>query len=766
MEFFLEPHTLEALRQGRFEFAYGLHPLLVALILMALGAGVWWLYRSTTRPVADRWRRLFIGLRVAVLILVVFMLLRPSVITEQVSPQQTWLAVVVDDSASMTVTDTGSGSRLDAVRQALDGDNGLLASLSELFQVRLFAFDQDTRRLQSIGDLGEAGNDSRIAPALSRVDEQLGGLALGGVVLISDGADASGESAVDMARQFGASDVPVFSIGVGEDDIARDISIVDVRADATILDDERFTVQVEVQQRGFAGEEMQLRILDGDTEAASQTIRLAEDGTTRRHELTLEPTRREPIVYDVVLAVQDGELIEQNNRHSFLVDNSEKPPLNVLYVEGHPRNEYKFIRRAADNDDNLRLASLLQTGPGRVYRQGLRNAQELSGGFPEDRESLYAYEGLVIGDVGRDFFSDEQLELVRDFVAERGGGLLVSGMLEDPFTDTALADILPLTLVRSDVLPDYLQGGIRRGSHATGELFSPELTGEGELSPLLRLADSESDNRARWAAMPELQGIHVTGRPKPGATVLMEHPSLTWQGRALPVLATQRYGSGRALSLTTASTWRWQMLMDSSDDSHERLWRQMLRWLAVSAPSRIELTFDEPFYHVGDEVGVTARVHDDRFQPDNEASVWLQVVDADGEVSDRQMEWDIDEDGVYRTRFTADTEGVHRVTVDSTSTAGSGMEEDLQGAFVVTPSRREYVNPAMDRDVLARLADAGGGRYYDLADHRRLLQDIEFTPSAYTEQVREDLWDQPLLLLLLIALLSSDWALRRQKGLS
>jgi hypothetical protein len=306
MEFFLEPQTLEALREGRFEFAHAVHPLLAALIIAALGGAVWWLYRSTTRPVPERWRRLFIGLRITVLVIVFLMLLRPSVTTVQVRPQETWLAVVVDDSASMTVTDTGQGSRLDTVRQALDGDNGLLASLGELFQVRLFSFDRETRRLESPEALRGAGNDSRIGQALTRVDEQLGGLALGGVVVISDGADASGEEAVDLALELDARDVPLFTLGVGQEEIDRDISILDVRADSTILDDEIFTVQVEVQQRGYAGRPMELRILDGDTEVASQRIELAADGTTRRYELTLEPTRREAIVYDAMLELQNG----------------------------------------------------------------------------------------------------------------------------------------------------------------------------------------------------------------------------------------------------------------------------------------------------------------------------------------------------------------------------------------------------------------------------------------------------------------------------
>lgn len=766
MDFFFAPHTLEALREGRFYFAYGPPPLLVAVLMAALVAVAWLLYRRTTRSLSAGWKGLLIGLRSITLVLLLLILMRPVVTTSQVSPQETWLAVVIDDSASMTVPDAGGRDRLTAVREALYGQEGIIAPLAELFQVRLFAFDRDTRRLQDAGGLTGSGNTSDIGQALAQVDSRLGGLPLAGLVLISDGADNSGEAAAAAARQLGEREVPVFTVGVGADQLPSDVSIVDVQSDSTILDDSRFTVQVELWQRGYAGQAVEMRILDGEEVVARQTVPLDADGTTRRYEFTLEPTRRDSIVYQVEVDEMGGELIVQNNRHEFLVDNSGRPPLNVLYVEGHPRNEYKFIRRAATHDDNLRLASYLQTGPGRIYRQGLDNPQELANGFPTDRETLYAYEGLIIGDVSRDFFSSDQLEMINDFVAERGGGLLVSGMLEDTWEGTPVADMLPLSLIRGDALPDYLQGGIRRGGHATGDLFAPARTLEGELSGMLRLADSESENRARWDALPELQGIYVTGRPRPGATVLLEHPVLAYQGQQLPVLATQRYGSGRTLFLTTASTWRWQMLMESSDDSHERLWRQMLRWLAVSAPRRVEVAFDEAYYHAGDSVTVSATIRDDSFQPDNEASVWLQLTDPAGGVRDVQMEWDIDEDGVYRSRFTASQEGVYRVLVDSTSTAGPGLEQETRASFVVTPSRREFTDAAQDRPLLERLAASAGGGYYDISESDRLLEDIEYTPNAHSEMVQEDLWDQPFMLLLLIALLSSDWALRRHKGLS
>ncbi|MGH8462717.1 MAG: hypothetical protein ACRER5_01145, partial [Pseudomonas sp.] len=316
--------------------------------------------------------------------------------------------------------------------------------------------------------------------------------------------------------------------------------------------------------------------------------------------------------------------------------------------------------------------------------------------------------------------------------------------------------------------PQSLQGGIARGTHPTGELYTPRLTNTGEYSELLRLHGEDSENLRLWSQMPPLQGIYATGRAKPGATVLMEHPLLQYQNQRLPVIALQRYGSGRSLSLTTASTWRWQMMMPVADQSHERIWRQMLRWLSVSALERVSVNFDREFYHAGDRINITATIRDINYQPDNNASVWLHLIDPEGGAHDVAMEWDIDEDGVYRASFDAETEGVFRVLVDVPSAAGETdrSETEKNTAFVVTPSLREYSAAGMDAGLLARIAEASGGRYYDLENTGSLVTDITHTPNAYSREVQEDLWDRGALLALLILLLCADWILRHIKGLS
>jgi hypothetical protein len=220
------------------------------------------------------------------------------------------------------------------------------------------------------------------------------------------------------------------------------------------------------------------------------------------------------------------------------------------------------------------------------------------------------------------------------------------------------------------------------------------------------------------------------------------------------------------MSMNTASTWRWQMLMSAEDESHERLWRQMLRWLAQGALERVSINFDKPFYNAGDTVSVSVKVLDASYEPDNNASLWIQRTDPLGNAVDIAMEWDINQDGTYVSRFEASDEGVYRVLVDVASAVGSGLESEKTAAFVVTPSLREFNNAGRDTGMLSRIADSGGGQYYDLSAARQLINDIDHVPGAYSREVQEDLWDRPWLLILLITLMCMDWMARRYRGLS
>ena len=766
---YTEPTIFNALEEGTFSFALGISPWLFGLAVLAIFIGVWLTYLKTTRPISPPWKAFFVGTRGSVLVLLLFCLLRPVITTIQTSPQETYLGILIDDSQSMSIADLPGGqSRRDGVEEVLF-DGGLVEELSDSFQIRTFRFDKGTQRIAGAGDLLQAGTASSIDQALNYVNDQLSGLRLGGLLLVSDGADNSGAAdPVVTAQDFGARQVPIFTIGVGKESIPEDIGIVDVSSVETVLEGSVFTVQAGIIHQGFEGQEVEISVRDGEEVVASEIVTLGVSEVTRRYELEITPERPELIVYDLQVELQPGEIIEENNSYSFLVDNSEKSALDVLYVEGHPRNEYKFIRRALEGDESIRLATYLQTGPEKYYRQGIESSTELSSGFPSTKEELYRYEAIILGDIEENFFNADELQMIEDFVAERGGGFLMSGMVDEEFIGTPIADILPLTLIEESFLPGHLRGGTRRGDHPTGELFYPRLTNNGEFSPILRLSGEDSENGNLWRQLPELQGVFVTGRIKPGATVLMEHPVLQYQNQLLPIIAQQRYGSGRSMSVNTASTWRWQMMLPSDDQSHETLWRQVLRWLAVSSPERINIDFDREYYNVGDEVNVTVVALNDQYEPDNDATLWMQTETPGEQITDTPMEWDIEEEGVYRANFTVEEEGVFNLLVDVASAAADAELEssEKRAAFVVTPSLREFNNAGMDAGLLGRISQESGGSYFELSDVDGLADRVEFTPNAYSREVEIDLWDKPWLLALLISLLCIDWATRRLKGLS
>lgn len=756
---------LEALSEGHFAFGYNVGTAwIIGGALLLIGVAVF-LYIKTTRPVTNGWKVFFITLRSATLLLLAFCLLEPSVLISEVVPQETYLAVLVDDSKSMGIQDEpGSKTRHQQALDLLYNDEKVIDRLSDTFQVRSYRFSDVAQRLSGPDALLGEGGTSSLAAGMNHVLGELSSLPLAGLVLVSDGADNSDLDPLQSAQALADKDVPIYAVGVGREEIAQDVNIVDVSAAKSLLEGSIYTVQVAINQQGYGGQLAHLSIESDDDIVAEQTVTLPNDGTAKRYTLELSPEREEILVYHLNVEEKQGETIVENNHYTFFVDNRKKEPLDILYIEGQPRNEYKFIRRALEGDPSLRLVTYLQTGPQKFLRQGINSPTELSKGFPQTADELFKYEAVIFGDVGESFFSEKQLQILDDFVAKRGGGFLVIGGVEESFLDSPVADILPVELVREERLPSYLQGGPRRGDHPTGSRFSLALTKEGEFSPILRLDSNDDTNRHLWRDMPQLEGINVTGRAKPGATVLAEHPNLSLQNTPLPVMVIQRYGSGRSMILTSASTWRWQMLMPHEDQSHERLWRQILRWLATPSESRLTITLDQENYDAGETVQVTAKLLDREFEADNNGILYMKVTDPQGNVQEMPMTWDIDNDGTYKQTLTVEQQGIYDLTVNVASDAEGGL--NVSTPILVTPSRREFLQAGMDSGLLQRLASTTHGKFYTANDAGRVVDDITFSPNAYSREETQSLWDQPLFLYLIVAFVCIEWMARRYKGLS
>jgi hypothetical protein len=271
-------------------------------------------------------------------------------------------------------------------------------------------------------------------------------------------------------------------------------------------------------------------------------------------------------------------------------------------------------------------------------------------------------------------------------------------------------------------------------------------------------------NRQRWQKMPRLQGINVTGRVKPGATVLAVHPTLSLRNEPLPVIAYERYGRGRSMVIATASTWRWQMLLPHEDMSHERFWRQVLRWLAAPAPSPVELSLDKDSYGAGEQVNVRVRVSDNTYAPVNDAAVWLKLTDSAATIQDVQLEWAIDDEGIYTGAFNVHKDGLHKIEVAATSPSGEVQEASTH--FLVVDPIAEFIDAGLDAALMKTMAGVSGGTYYTHNNADRLVKDLKHLQKVVPVDVEQDIWNMPVVLFLLFGLFALEWLIRRRKGMS
>jgi uncharacterized membrane protein len=421
-------------------------------------------------------------------------------------------------------------------------------------------------------------------------------------------------------------------------------------------------------------------------------------------------------------------------------------------VEGEPRWEYKFLRRAiVDEDSPIRLATLLRMTPNKFYRQGLISGDELEDGFPTDEEELFAYDAIIIGSLEAAALTEAQQEMLKEFVSRRGGTLLMLGA-ERGLTDGGWG-ATPV----GDVLPAYLP--IVTEPTFFREPFKARLPA-GVDSMITRLAASDEENDILWDGMPELPHFQIIDPDelKPGAEVLLEAES---NGEIWPMLIRHRYGQGSAYILA-GGTWRWQMLLESSDQRHETFWRQLAQALTASAPRPVTLTSERVFY--GDQASISFRadVRDPAYQPAAGATVNLVVDQPGGGRQDYAMQAVPGLPGRYELTVDADLSGIYRFE------ANAGLAGEPLGGARLAVRREdgvsEYFQAQQNRTLLERIAAATQGQYFALADADKIAEAVQFSPAGIVERRLFDLWNMPILFLLLLLFKGSEWVLRLYWG--
>ena len=742
---FLFKYPPIAFSQGRLALAssWPVWVLLAAILLVAVLLGLY--LRRLRSALPTRARVLVWGLQSVALAILLVLLWRPSLILSTLVPQQNVLAVLVDDSASMAMDDQGI-PRVDQVKEILADSGPLLGQLRENFQVRLYRFDKEAVRIDSVAELTASGSSSHLQDSLAQAYSELRHLPLAGVVIISDGAENGSAAPRELMEEWKARKIPVYALGVGEEEFDRDLQIDEVSTPRTALPGTVVSFGVTVRQQGYVGESARLEIRDGAEVLKSREIHFGRS-PVETVQMSFTPKSEGIPEYTISIEPLAGEAVKENNSQARVVEVQDRTA-KVLYIEGEPRWEFKFIRRALDEDRNLRLVSLLRTSQNKFYRQGIENEEELAEGFP-DREELFRYDGLILGSIGVAFFSPEQQEDIYAFVSQRGGGLLFLGgrhaLGDGGYQSSTLADLLPVQLDQPDGSPTFRRTPVQF-----------QLTPRGW--DRLQLSEDEAANRESWENLPLLGNYQVTGEPKPGAVVLGE--AVAPDGKRHTLLASQRFGRGRALMFATDGSWRWQMELDHTNNSHKIFWQQILHSLVSDTPPPVSISTDKALYLDDQHVRIQAAIYDEKFQPVNAASTIATISLPDGSTVELPLQLSVEEDGVFRGEWEASAPGVYRV--DVVARAGEKEIGRNSSYFQRADGSLEFFSAEQNVSLLTRLAEETGGGYYPLAEAGRLPEQLTYSPAGITVPEVRDLWDMPFWILLLFLLKGTEWILRKR----
>jgi uncharacterized membrane protein len=755
-EFFFKYRPV-VFEKGRLAFAAP-WSLTVVAVIGALVAAIAVITYARSRTEKRRDRIVLSTLRIAAMALLLFCLARPILLVPTVIPQRNFLGILVDDSRSMQIADQDGQQRGEFVRHAFGSpDSTLRAELAERFMLRFFSFSSTTQRIDSLAQLQGTGSETDVAQALDAARRELAAVPLSGLIVLTDGADNSESSLTETLISLKASSVPVYTVGLGKERFDRDIQLSRVETPRNVLQGSSLVVDLVIEQTGYRRQNVEVSVEDEGRIIATQQVRLPDDGEAATVRVPFKADETGPRRVRFYVEPQEGEQVTANNELEALIvveDRSER----ILYFEGEPRFEVKFLRRAVEDDENLHLVTLQRTAENKFLRLGVEGAEELAGGFPRTRDELFAYRGLILGSVEASFFTHDQLQMIEEFVSQRGGGLLVLGSRRSlgrgGYQDTPLADVLPVVMppTRSDAV---------EGFYAELQI---ESTRSGLTHPATQIAGDMESSAQRWTELPAVSAVNPIYSVKPGAVTLLTG-SAAELDEPIVVLSYQRYGRGKAIAFPIQDSWLWQMHADMplDDMTHETYWRQMLRWLVSYVPDPVSATASRDRVGQNQSVVITAEVQDETFLSVNNAEVTAEVIAPSGARADVPMEWAVDADGEYRVGFVPDEMGLHEIRVTA-SKNGEYLGE--YSTFVESADlATEYFDAEMRVTLLQQIAEETGGRFYTPENVATLPEDVSFTESGTTVVEERDLWNMPIVFFVLLILVGVEWGYRRRRGL-
>jgi hypothetical protein len=738
----------------------------------------------------SRVRRVLLGVvRAVVLCIVIVLLFEPAVAAEMRVKLPRTMLVLLDVSASMNDQDprrsvadvheaaVGTGampygsdpaqmseevrqksstiSRIDLAHGLLDKASvSLLPELSRNHSLRCFTFGEQLYPPKGTGEqatdafrnAAAADKVTRLGDAIEAAAARFSGQSVAGMVVITDGASNGGAEPLEAARRMKENGIPLYTIGMG---LANppDVRIGNVIVAEHVFPRDRVPVRVELAQSGFVNQTVDLSVrLDGQ-QIASRKIVL-KDRPSYEEIAFVPQDQAGKVKLEVSVAPLAGETTAENNTITRELNVIDKK-IKVLYVEGKPRWEFRYLKRVLERDYRLDVKFLMTQGDPELAK----NSQQYLLDFPQDAKA-FDYDLVILGDVPASYFTRDQLARMEQLVKERAGSfLMIAGEAAAPqsYVGTPVADMLPVRARAED-------------PREVDDALTPVITPAGNLSAVTSLESPDEKNLLRWQNVHHMFKLPVLDGPKPGATVLAEVPRAAADGVAYPLIAWQRYQTGKTMFVGTDQLWR--LRFKTGAKYHARFWGQAIQFLTLSRllgeDKRVRIELSSPSrgagagYMKGERIEIVANVLSDAYEP-VKASEYMLTVEGAGTRRELVLKPSGDMPGLYQGYFIADSAGKFRLKAPAADEAASNSPE-----LEVKDVSLEGMEPAMQEALLRQMAAVSGGQYFAVRDVGNLLKLVNAEQRTVLERKERELWNLPLVLGVLVVLLGAEWFLRRK----
>jgi uncharacterized membrane protein len=742
--------------------------LVIAAAAIALALSAW----SLLDERRGRWWGLLL-LRAGGVLACLMVVLQPTLELRQIVHVPNQIAVLVDVSRSMEVKPpSGGNTRAERAAALIDGAAPLFSSWEQQgHRVDLYSFGEVLAPTAPAAlRAPPAAEATRIGEALTEVRARYAGRDLGAVVLLSDGVDTGriGEGPLDATTRSSLESLgaPVHTVGIGEKSL-RDLSVAAVLADEFAFVRTPVTIDAVIRQNGLPDRQVDVTLTRDGRTVGTRSVILKGDRSEERVSFDWLPDHPGNFVFSISTPVLTGEALASNNAQVFTVKVI-RDRIRVLHLCGRPSWDQRFLRAMLRRDPNVDLVSFFILRTETDEQPWNRNELSLIP-FPTYEifeEQLRSFDLVIFQNFNFAPYGVEPfLPGVRDYV-EGGGALAMIGgdlsFASGGYGSTALRDVLPVELG-----PAPAAGGPPTDAEVTSDAFRPKLTAEGRSHPVTSLVLDPRENELRWSKLPALDGVNRVPRLRAGAVSLLTHPTLRADGgKPAPVLVAGEAGKGRSLALLTDSSWHWGFLAAGEGDdgrAFQRFWENAIRWLVRDpALTLLRIELDRVEYRRGQPAAARLRAMRPDYSPARNVDVTLDVAAAGGDPGakpQRVLKATTNQDGEAHVDLGALAPGAYRLTGHATLEGRAVSEEKT---FVVRAEGRELEDVAYRDKILREIARVTDGEYRFEEIGRPTIRAPREVKIGRQRAV--ELWSNPLLLLLGMTLLASEWYLRRRAG--